>query len=114
MMEIQPPNKYTWQFDGNFLGLGKNESGLKLSLTEDREFKYWNVKGHGMDFTEGYWENMADTLIPTSKAIIQNDSVIFTLSNADWIYFKEVKFLLKKNKLIGLTDEKLKFKKELQ
>lgn len=114
LMKIEPPNGKTHRFYGKFSGYGKSNSGLELILDEDRTFKFWKRKGHGSDFTEGFWKNRNDTLILSSKTLTKNDSLTFSLSNAKWIEFNDLKFRLKKEKLTELYYGIRKLKKVME
>lgn len=111
LMKIEPPNRKTHQFYGKLNGYNKSYKGIELILAEDRTFKFWNRKGHNSNFTEGFWKNRNDTLILNSQTLTKSDNLTPTLSSAKWIEFKDLKFLLKKEKLTELDNGKRKLKK---
>jgi len=114
LMNIEPPNRKTTSFYGEFIGRDKDKFKMRLVLKNDRTFKFWKNKGHGADFTEGLWKNKNDTLILNSKTLTKIDSIGFTISSAKWIEFNDLKFRLKKRKLVGLSNKKLKLKKNVE
>ncbi len=111
LMKIEPPNRKTQFFYGEFKGIGKKNYGIKLILTQDRTFKFWKTIGHSSEFTEGLWKNKNDILILTSKILNKTDSLNFALSSSKWIDFKELEFRLNKEKLTELKNKKRKLLK---
>lgn len=114
LMDIEPPNRKTKSFYGEFKGRSKGKLELRLVLKNDRSFKYWLNKEHGDEYTEGLWENKNETLILNSKTLNQSDSLIYTLSSGKWVEFKNLKFCLKKEKLTELKNGKRKLKKTVE
>lgn len=114
LMKIEPPNRKTRLFYGEFKGRNKNRFELKLILKEDRTFKFWLNKGHGSDFTEGLWKNKNDTLILNSQPLNKTDEISIALSSAKWIEFNDLEFRLKKGKLTELNNGKRKLKKTIE
>ncbi|REH01138.1 hypothetical protein [Flavobacterium aquicola] len=114
LMKIEPPNRKTSSFYGEYKGRNKDKFEMKLVLKDDRTFKFWLNKGHGSDFTEGLWKNEDDLLTLNSKILSKNDEISTTISSAKWINFNNLKFNLKKNKLIELNDQKRKLKKAVE
>ncbi|WP_157546899.1 hypothetical protein [Nonlabens tegetincola] len=110
LMKIEPPNKKTKLFYGEYIGRNKDKFEIKLILKEDRTFKFWVNKGHGSDFTEGLWKNTNETLILNSRNLNKDDAINFALSSAKWIEFNDLEFHLKKGKLIELNGENRKLK----
>ncbi|MCL5130571.1 hypothetical protein [Algibacter sp. L4_22] len=110
LMEIEPPNRKTKLFYGEFQGSNKERFAIKLILKEDRTFKYWVNKGHSSDFTEGLWKNINETLILNSRNLNKDDEISFALSSAKWIEFNELEFRLKKGKLTELNGGNRKLK----
>jgi hypothetical protein len=114
LMKIEPPNRKTRLFYGEYKGRNKDRFEIKLVLKEDRTFKFWINKGHGSDFTEGLWKNINDTLILKSRNLNKDDEISFALSSAKWIEFNDLEFRLKKGKLTELNDGNLKLKKTVE
>lgn len=108
LMQITPPDWKTSLFNGKYQGKGKDRSKLRLEITLDRKFKFWNdQKNTPSVFTEGFWDNNNDTLILNSEKPTSFD----TLSNTNWIEFNHMKFVLKRKKLIALENSKWRLKK---
>ncbi|QCX38052.1 hypothetical protein FF125_06275 [Aureibaculum algae] len=114
LMQIEPPNRKTRLFYGKYEGRTKDRFEAKLIIKEDRTFKFWINKGHGSDFTEGFWKNIDDTLILKSRNLNKDDNISFALSSAKWIQFNDLEFRLKKGKLAELNGEKLKLKQKAE
>ncbi|WP_225037288.1 hypothetical protein [Winogradskyella sp. SM1960] len=114
LMEIEPPNRKTKLFYGEFKGRNKERFEIKLILKEDRTFKYWVNKGHGSDFTDGLWKNINDTLILKSRNLNKDDKISFALSSAKWIEFNDLEFRLKKEKLTELNGGNRKLKQTVE
>ncbi|PKG43753.1 hypothetical protein CXF67_03325 [Psychroflexus sp. MES1-P1E] len=114
LMKIEPPNRKTKLFYGEYKGRNKDQFEIKLILKEDRTFKFWVNKGHGSDFTEGLWKNIDDTLILKSRNLNKEDDISFALSSAKWIEFDDLKFRLRKGKLTELNGKNRKFKKTVE
>lgn len=114
LMKIEPPNRKTNLFYGEYKGKNKERFEIKLIIKEDRTFKFWVNKGHGSDFTEGLWKNIDDTLILQSRNLNKDDEINFALSSAKWIEFNNLEFLLRKGKLIELGGESRKLKKKTE
>ena len=114
LMKIEPSNKFTKSFYGEFRGRNKIKQEMKLVMKDDRTFKFWLNKGHGSDFTEGLWKNKSDMLILNSKTLTRNDSLTFALSSAKWIEFNGLNFRLKKGKLFEMNNGKRKLKKKVE
>ncbi|UII19597.1 hypothetical protein [Fulvivirga ligni] len=110
LMEISPPDYKTTSFEGEFIGIGNKNIGVKLILNKNGEFKFWINRGHGSDFTQGLWMNKNDTLILNSKGLTENEKLTFLLSSAEWIEFSDLKFQLRKDKLVGIENKKIKLK----
>lgn len=109
LMQIIPSNGKTHWFYGTFKGKAKH-SRIKLELTNKRTFKFWVHNNHSSDFTEGFWSNKNDTLLLKSKRLNSTDSLNYKLSSANWIELNDVKFRLKRKKLIELETKKWKLK----
>ncbi|WP_299436646.1 hypothetical protein, partial [uncultured Maribacter sp.] len=114
LMRIEPPNRKTRLFYGEYKGRNKDRFEIKLVLKEDRTFKFWVNKGHGSDFTEGLWKNINDTLILNSQNLNKDNEISFALSSAKWIEFNDIKFRLKKGKLTELNDRNWKLKQTVE
>ena len=114
LMKIEPPNRKTKLFYGEFKGRNKDKFEIKLILKEDRTFKFWVNKGHGSDFTEGLWKNTNETLILNSRNLNKDDEISFALSSAKWIEFNDLEFHLKKGKLTELNGENRKLKQTVE
>jgi hypothetical protein len=114
LMKIEPPNRKTESFYGEYKGSDKYKFKMKLVLLEDRTFKFWLNKGHGSDFTEGFWKNKNDTLILKSRAFNKTNDINFTLSSAKWIDFNELEFQLKRGKLTEFSGGNRKLKKRVE
>ncbi len=109
LMQIEPPNRKTQSFYGEFRGSNKDKMEMKLVMKRDRTFKFWLHKEGNSDFTEGLWENKNDTLILNSKTLSKNDSLASASSTTKWIVFNKLEFLLKKEKLTAVNGkQKLK------
>ncbi|SNR96745.1 hypothetical protein [Dokdonia pacifica] len=114
LMQIEPPNRKTKLFYGEYKEQTKDRFEIKLVLKEDRTFKFWINKGHSSDFTEGLWKNKNDTLILNSKTLDKSDDISFALSSAKWIEFNDLEFQLKKGKLSELNSGNLKLKQAVE
>ena len=111
LMRIEPPNRKTNLFYGEYKGKNKERFEIKLILKKDRTFKFSVNKGHGSDFTEGLWKNIGDKLILQSRNLNKDDKITFALSSAKWIEFNNLEFRLRKEKLTELEGENRKLKK---
>jgi hypothetical protein len=111
LLEIEPANGKTYRFYGKFIGYTKRNKGLELILNQDRTFKFWKRKEHSSDFTQGLWENRNDTLILNSKDLTENNKIDFELSSVKWIDFKNIEFILKKDKIVEFNKGTRKLKK---
>lgn len=111
LMQIEPPNRKTNLFYGEYKGKNKERIEIKLILKEDRTFQFWVNKGHGSDFTEGFWKNIDDTLILQSRNLNKDDEISFALSSAKWIEFNNLEFRLRKGKLTEQEGESRKLEK---
>jgi len=114
LMKIEPPNRKTKSFYGEYKGRNKYKLEMKLVLSNDRTFKFWLNRGHSSDFTEGLWKNKNDTLILNSRTLNKTDDISFVLSSAKWIEFDDLEFRLKKGKLTELNNGKWKLKKTIE
>lgn len=113
LLQIRQPDLKTHRFYGTYKGKSENRSKTKLILTNNRLFKFWVYEKYTTDFSEGIWENKNDTLLLKSEKISPKDSIHYLLYNGSWIQLDDVKFRLKKTKLIELKTKKMKFKKVL-
>lgn len=113
-MKIEPPNRKTNSFYGEYKGRNKDKFEMNLILKDDRTFKFWLNKGHSSDFTEGLWKNEGDLLTLNSRTLNKNDEISIVLSNAKWVNFTNLEFNLNKDKLTELNDEKRKLKKTIE
>lgn len=113
LLQIRQADFKTHHFFGIYKGKSENSSETKLILTKDRLFKFWVYEKYTTDFSEGIWENRNDTLILKPQEISHKDSLHHLLYNGSWIPLHNVKYRLKRKKLIELEMKKIKFKRAL-
>ena len=92
---------------GDYISHDKNFSYRLLITNED--FKYWKNRGHGADFSRGNWKIENDKLVLQSKELDKAEKLTMSLSTAHWIFFESKVFKIKKNALIEIENERLKF-----
>ena len=110
--KTQQLNKSDKTVIGKFVGKGKSNVTIELTLSENNKFKFWaKVNSLSFDFTEGIWEKRNDTLILNSKVLNDNEGLNYALSSANWIEFKNSKWKMKSTELIRIPDKKWKMKK---
>ncbi|WP_159038588.1 hypothetical protein [Brumimicrobium mesophilum] len=103
LMNIEPPDRKTILFFGNYQGRNKDRFKMKLILNEDRTFQFSANKRKSSFFSEGLWNNKNDTLMLISRNLSENEKINFALANKSWLKFNDLKFLLVKGRLIELN-----------